>query len=136
MAEKTLAEKLKLKSGVHACILNAPPSYFGELDPPQGLKINTELEGSFDWLQVFVQNKAELDRLAPFLTEALRPGSLLWLTFPKGSSKIQTDLTRDKGWEALQGIDLKWIKLISVDETWSAFSLHPYRPGEAHQSFR
>lgn len=31
----------------------------------------------------------------------------LWTTIPKGSSKMQTDLTRDKGWEILNGLDLK-----------------------------
>ena len=51
-------------------------------------------------------------------------------------SKIQTDLTRDKGWESLSKLDLKWITLISVDETWSAFALRPYKPGEARQAFR
>ena len=44
--------------------------------------------------------------------------------------------TRDKGWDALQPLDLKWITLISVNETWSAFSLRPYKPGEERQSFR
>lgn len=66
----------------------------------------------------------------------MKPESLLWISFPKGSSKIQTDLTRDKGWEALREVDLKWINLISVDDTWSAFSLRPYRPGEARQRVR
>ncbi len=49
---------------------------------------------------------------------------------------IQTDLTQDVGWDALQQADLKWVTLISVDPTWSAFCLRPYKPGEARQSFR
>lgn len=55
---------------------------------------------------------------------------------PKGSSKIQTDLTRDKGWGEVQKLSLKWINLVSIDETWSAFSMRPYREGEERQSFR
>ncbi len=62
------------------------------------------------------------------------PESLLWISFPKASSKIQTDLTRDKGWEALEHVDLKWVTLNSVNETWSAFAFRPYRPGETRQS--
>ena len=61
---------------------------------------------------------------------------MLWISFPKGTSKIQTDLTRDKGWEILQELELKWIHLVSVNETWSAFALRPYREGEEKQSFR
>jgi hypothetical protein len=49
---------------------------------------------------------------------------------------MQTDLTRDKGWGPLEGADLMWLSLVSVDDTWSAFGLRPYRPGEARQTFR
>ena len=37
---------------------------------------------------------------------------------------------------AVQQADLKWINLVSVNETWSAFSLRPYQPGEPRRSFR
>jgi len=66
----------------------------------------------------------------------LNAQSMLWISFPKGTSKIQTDLTRDKGWESLKALDLKWITLISVNETWSAFALRPYKEGEKKESFR
>jgi hypothetical protein len=32
--------------------------------------------------------------------------------------------------------DLMWLTLVSIDDTWSAFSLRRYRPGEARQKFR
>jgi hypothetical protein len=90
----------------------------------------TSLTGTLDWIQIFVRDQAQLKRLAPIAARALRAQTLLWLSFPKGSSKIQTDLTRDKGRDVLQKIDLKWVNLISVNETWSAFALRPYRTGE------
>lgn len=103
---------------------------------PEGVQVANRLQGQFDWVQVFVKTKAEVDKLAPRLIAALKPAGMLWVSFPKGTSKIQTDLTRDKGWEVFQGADLKWINLISVDDTWSAFAMRPYKPGEARQSFR
>jgi hypothetical protein len=137
MAEKSLAEKMKLKGGMQAVVVNPPSGYLDQLSAPRDAKISARLDsGPFDWVQVFVKSKAELDSLAPILGKALKPVSMLWITFPKGSSKIQTDLTRDKGWESLQALDLKWINLISVNGTWSAFSLRPYKEGEARQSFR
>ena len=78
-----------------------------------------------------MHDQAQLKQLAPKAARALAADGLLWISFPKGSSKIQTDLTRDKGWDVLKPLDLKWVTLISVDETWSAFALRPYRPGEA-----
>jgi len=135
MPESALAKKLKLKPGQRAALINPPEGYLAELSPlPPEVDMSEQLEGQFDWIQIFVRNKAELDELAPQVIEALKPDSLLWLSFPKGSSKIQTDLTRDKGWEAVQG--LKWTNLISVNETWSAFSVRPYKAGEKRQSFR
>jgi len=137
MADKSLAEKMKLKSGLKAAIVNAPAGYLQELGAPRDVQISTRLDpGPFDWLQVFVESRAELKALAPRLMPALKPISTLWISFPKGTSKIQRDLTRDRGWRSLQSLNLKWITLISVDETWSAFSLRPYKAGEKPQSFR
>ncbi len=137
MPESALAKKLKLKAGQRAAILNAPEGYLEALRPlPDSVELIDHVEGQFDWVQLFVKNKSELDRLAPQAIGALKPDSLLWISYPKGTSKIQTDLTRDKGWDTIQQAGLKWITLISVDETWSAFALRPYKPGEKRQSFR
>ena len=134
MAEGSLAKKMKLAPGLRAAVINAPGDYFQELEHDQ--EISQKLNGKFDWVQIFVRTKAELKVLAPKAAKALNPTSILWISFPKGTSKIQTDLTRDKGWESLQALELKWINLISVNETWSAFALRPYREGEERQSFR
>lgn len=133
----SLANKLKIKRGLSVALINVPQGYADELGPlPEGVKLHTDLNGQFDWIQIFVKNTAELEEIAPKAVAALKPSSILWISYPKGTSKIQTDLTRDKGWESLQGLDLKWINLVSVNDTWSAFSLRPYRPGEERQSFR
>ena len=134
MPESALAKKMKLKPNSKAAVINAPEDYVDALKHDTAL--SPTLRGKFDWIQIFVQNKAELAALAPKAAKALRPESMLWISFPKGTSRIQTDLTRDKGWEVLQKLDLKWINLVSVNETWSAFALRPYREGEEKQSFR
>jgi hypothetical protein len=134
MPESPLAKKMKLKPGVRAAIVNAPEGYLNDLK--HDTEISPKLTGKFDWIQIFASNKKELGALVPKAAKALKPESILWLSFPKGTSKIQTDLTRDKGWEVLQGVDLKWVTLISVNENWSAFALRPYKEGERRQSFR
>ena len=137
MPDGSLVKKLRLLPGQRVAIVNAPAGYLGELGPlPDGVQVSGQLEGQFDWVQVFVKNRVELEGLAPLAVQALKPQSLLWISFPKGSSKIQTDLTRDQGWEVLQQANLKWVNLISVNDTWSAFALRPYRAGEKRQSFR
>lgn len=134
MPESPLSKKMKLKAGAIAAVINAPENYVTELK--HDTSMSPTLNGKFDWIQIFVTSKAELDALAPRAAKALKPESILWISFPKGSSKIQTDLTRDKGWEGLKDIGLKWINLVSVNETWSAFALRPYKENEKRQSFR
>ena len=137
MTLNPLAKKLKLKPGQRIVLLNAPAGYAESLAPlPEGVIRAPRLQGQFDWIQLFVKNQAELGRRFPAAAAALKPAGLLWLCFPKGTSAIQTDLTRDHGWEVTAAAGLKWLTLISVDDTWSAFALRPYRPGEPRRSFR
>jgi hypothetical protein len=101
MPEKTLAEKMKLKGKSSAALINASSGYLEQLSVPSDVQISTRLEsGLFDWLQIFVQSRVELETLISKLMAALKPVSISWITFPKGSSSIQTDLTRDKGWDS------------------------------------
>jgi hypothetical protein len=130
MTESALARKMKRKPGARAAIIHAPPGYqtaYFAGSPPAA----SSLSGTFDWIQVFVKKEAELKTMAPTAARALKPDGLLWISFPKGSSGIQADLTRDKGWDSLKKLELKWVTLISVNETWSAFALRPHKPGES-----
>jgi hypothetical protein len=137
MPESSLAKKMKLKPGSRAGIIGAPADYFSELKPlPEKVSVLEKLDGQFDWIQLFVRTRAEMETQLKQAVRALKPESMLWISFPKGSSGIQTDLTRDKGWEILKTIDLKWVNLVSVNDTWSAFALRPYKPGEPRQEFR
>ena len=131
-----LAKKLKLKPGARAAVVGAPEGYLERLGQPAGTTVGTVLDGPLDWIQVFVADSAELAAVVPGITKAVAPDGLVWISYPKGSSKRQTDLTRDRGWEPLEGSDLMWLSLVSVDDTWSAFGLRPYKPGEARQTFR
>jgi hypothetical protein len=129
MTDSALEKKMKPRPESRAAIISAPADY--EASAFAGLpRAASALSGSYDWIQIFVRNAAELKKLAPRAAKGLKPDSILWISFPKGSSKIQTDLTRDKGWASLNQLGLKWVTLISVNETWSAFALRPYKPGE------
>ena len=63
---------------------------------------------------------AELDKILKLMKDSV----ICWIYYPKGSSKIQTDLTRDKGWDKLmKHPHLQWISLISFDDVWSSFGM-------------
>ena len=120
---KTVAEKLRIRAGDTLITLNEPPSFrmgLGEL--PTGVRL-TRTGIACNQVHWFVANRADMEAKLPKVMKLLKPGVLVWVYYPKGSSGLQTDLTRDKGWDALQAYDKKvtWISLISFDDTWSVF---------------
>jgi putative heme iron utilization protein len=101
------------------------------------VQLSDHLDWKFHWLQVFIKkNEYELVSMLPRILASLRSESILWVNFPKGSSKIKIYLTRDKGWDSLRGSNMKWINLVSLNATWSAISLRPYCESEVRQPFR
>lgn len=126
MAETSLSKKLGIRPGFKLLVLNAPAGYLSSLEPiPDGAEIKTTAAGTFDFVQLFVRNKAELDSQAASAIKALKPGGLLWFSFPKKSSKVQTDLTRDIGWDSVRSTGLDTVTAISIDDTWSALRFRP-----------
>jgi hypothetical protein len=119
----TVAQKLRIREGSTLRTLHAPAGFAAALGPlPEGVRIakNGKL---FDQLHWFVQSRAGMEEDLPGVLELLQPGVVCWIYYPKGSSGIQTDLTRDKGWDALLAHKLHWLSLISFDATWSAFGM-------------
>ena len=79
----------------------------------------------FACVQLFVYNKANIDAHATTAMQALKPGGLLWFAYPKKSSKVKTDISRDIIWEGLMSIGIHPVTLISIDDTWSALRFRP-----------
>ena len=122
MANST-ATKLKIKAGDRLLTLNAPPDFRKQLgNVPTGVKFATDAK-DYSQIHWFVMNRAQLEKELSRVMKLLKEGVIVWVYYPKGTSKLQTDLTRDKGWDCLLAEDekLAWINLISFDDTWSVF---------------
>ena len=132
----TLARRMKLQDGQLAAVLNAPEGALQELDPlPFGVVISENGKIPADWILIFVKNQAELEKVLPKALKLFQPETLLWIAYPKKTSKIKTDFTRDTGWSFLQDKGLRWVTLVSFNEDWSAFAMRHYKPGEPRQTF-
>ncbi|HYO22384.1 MAG TPA: YdeI/OmpD-associated family protein [Flavisolibacter sp.] len=120
----TVARKLKIKEGYTLLPINAPNEFgksLGEL--PSAVTIYGKAK-NFQQIHWFVKNKAQMEREVGTIFSLLKDDIVCWIYYPKGSSKIQTDLTRDKGWDALlKHKNLYWVNLISFNDTWSAFGV-------------
>jgi hypothetical protein len=131
-----LAKKLKLGAAQRAVILGGPEGMREGLAAAVGRPVASAIHGTHDWILFFAPDRAALEAQLPAAEAALESPGTLWIGYFKGSSKQQTDLTRDIGWEAIRATNLMWRTLISLHDTWTAFTLRRYRPGEARQTFR
>ena len=126
MADPALIKKLGIKSGQRLLVMNAPAGYREALGKQaEGVELESTAGGVFDFVQLFVGNKAEIDSLAPQALAALKPGGRLWFSYPKKSSNVETDVSRDVGWEALASAGMRPVTQVSIDDTWSALRFRP-----------
>jgi Bacteriocin-protection, YdeI or OmpD-Associated len=119
------AQKLKIKEGDILLTLHAPAEFKKHLEPlPTGVKIISEGK-VYSQVHWFASSKAQVEKETKKILPLIKDDVICWIYFPKGTSKIQTDLTRDKGWDTLlaHSETLTWMSLIAFDETWSAFGL-------------
>ena len=119
----TISQKLRIKDSFKLLTLNAPHDFKKDLkDLPAGVKI-TDAAKDYDQVHWFVYNQKQLEKEMSKVMKLVKNDVIVWVYYPKGSSGVQTDLTRDKGWDCLlsEGDRLTWISLISFNDTWSVF---------------
>ncbi|HAE23232.1 MAG TPA: hypothetical protein DCG47_13065 [Spirochaetaceae bacterium] len=122
-----LFTKLNYKGQEHITLLNAPPSFEPELAalsaaiPALSVDRNAESLDAVDFGLAFARTKAELDGVSKALSEKARGDALLWLAYPKQSSKLYVcDFNRDQGWDVLESAGFRPVRQVAIDEDWSA----------------
>lgn len=119
-SSKPLAKKLALKPGQAFLLLDAPPGYRAALGPlPKGVTI-TKPGGKADVVQAFATSREELRDALAKAKAALNPGGMIWLTYPKGTSKMKSEINRDSIRDYALGVGLQTVAMIAVDDDWSA----------------
>lgn len=119
---QTPAQKLRIKEGMVLRTWHAPGNFretLGDLPPNVTISPDAAVADQVHW---FVPNQARLEEELDGVINMISGTVVCWIYYPKGSSGMQTDLTRDKGWDKLLAHqEMQWINLISFDNTWSAF---------------
>jgi hypothetical protein len=116
-----LVQKLGIKSGFEIALLNAPEGYDDTLGPlPDGVIVHSTLEAPLDLIQFFSKEQAVLRAEFPVLKQSLKPDGALWISWPKKSAKVPTDLDENVLREIGLSQGLVDVKVCAVDEVWSA----------------
>jgi 1-acyl-sn-glycerol-3-phosphate acyltransferase len=129
-----LSGKLLIEPGYRCAVLNPPAGYLDRLHPlPDGASAGKKAETPADLVQLFVSDRAQLEREVGAALTAGKPGGVLWVTYPSAASGAAADLSRNHGWGVLNTAGLTATTEISVDGDWDALRFQPFAevPGSA-----
>lgn len=119
-----LAAKLGIKAGGEIHTAGAPSNYLELVAPlPQGASVKARLSGTTDLVHVFSTRKADLKKKLKAYRKALKPDAAVWVSWPKKSAKVPTDLTEDTIREVALPLGFVDIKVCAVTDVWSGLKL-------------
>lgn len=119
-----LARKLGIREGVEVLALNAPRTYSTLLGPlPLGARLVTRAPRSPAFVHVFATSLTKLRAELTRLRRAIVPDGTVWVSWPKKTSKVETDVTEDRIREVALPMGFVDVKVCAVDETWSGLKL-------------
>lgn len=119
--EIDILQKLKYKAGDKAVII----------DRPDDVKIagipydDKVLSAEYKFVLLFAKNTDDITFGIPPLIKACTHDALVWIAYPKKSSAIKTDISRDHGWSALEAVGFRAVSQVSLGDTWSALRFRP-----------
>lgn len=116
-----LLKKLGIKPGYSLVWIDVPPEYENWLGPlpPNVVFLNPPAEHLADVVHAFFRNATSFNEQLPTLKRYLKKDGMLWISWPKGGSKIPTDLKRDYIREQGIAAGLVDVKVASVSQDWS-----------------
>ncbi|MCR8557136.1 YdeI/OmpD-associated family protein [Mucilaginibacter sp. BJC16-A38] len=130
-----LAKKLQVKPGKRWLFYNAPDNYLTQLEPlPDGVEAIFDLDGEFDGVQLFVKNSDELADTLPVVVPVLKPDSIFWITYPKKSSGIKSDLEMMGNWDIVGKYGYNGVSAAAVDDIWTALRFRPIGQSKVSES--
>jgi hypothetical protein len=120
-----LWKKLGYKTDARAFVESAPPVYAKLLELPADVTVTwlTRAEKGMGFVHVFAKDAASLHKQLAGYRRQIAPDGVIWVSWPKKSSGVTTDITEDTIREIALPLGLVDIKVCAVDETWSGLKL-------------
>ncbi len=117
--QEKFIKRLGIKTQDKLLILNAPENYIEKFSVYKGTIDNTA-DGKYDFVQGFALNAEVANELKPKMMKALNSGGLLWISYPKGSSKkYKSDINRTTLWDFFGEFEYEPVSQVAIDEDWS-----------------
>ncbi|WP_295794086.1 YdeI/OmpD-associated family protein [Mucilaginibacter sp.] len=121
-----VAKKLLIKPGKNWLFYDAPEDYLAVLEPlPEGVVANFNTVGEFDGVQLFVKNSGELIDSLKTIMPILKSDTVFWVTYPKKSSGIPSDLEMMSSWDELDRYGYNGVAAAAINNIWTALRFRP-----------
>ena len=119
-----LAKKLGIREGMQRYVDNAPPNYRKLFAPfPAGVAIVPRPDLGTDVVHAFVKDRERLQKALRAWRRMLKDDAAIWVSWPKKSAGVATDVTEDAIRAAALPLGLVDVKVCAVDEVWSGLKL-------------
>ena len=119
-----LARKLGIAERAKVHVLGAPTSYRALLEPlPPNVEFASKLDRSIHLVHVFTTERAALAKVLRSCRDRLEPQAAVWVSWPKKSAKVPTDITEDTIRELALPLGFVDVKVCAVDDVWSGLKL-------------
>jgi hypothetical protein len=115
-----LIRKLGIRAGDTIALVHAPADYDELIGPlPDGARVRARLSADTRFIHLFARDRTTLERELPRAKRALAMDGMLWISWPKKTAGIATDITETIVREGGLAAGLVDVKICAVDETWS-----------------
>jgi hypothetical protein len=119
-SSKSVVQKLGIKPGFCIFVDGAPSAYGNLVGPlPAGVKITTSPEPPLHMVHVFATRAAGLASKLRSYRAAVAPDGMIWVSWPKKSARLATDLTDVVLRDTALPLGLVDIKVCAIDDMWS-----------------
>lgn len=119
-----LAKKLGIKEGTKLFAVHPPAHYRQLLEPlPTSVRFVSKADDTTDLVHFFVDRRTDLERALADYRKRLDPRATVWVSWPKKSSKVPTDITEDVIRDVALPLGFVDVKVCAVDDTWSGLKL-------------
>jgi hypothetical protein len=114
-----LIKKLGVKPGFKVVFVNAPSGFIDTLELPEGVVVHRAARTQLDFVLLFVKSQKELKQKFSLLAAKLTPSGMLWVSWPKKISGVQSDLNENIVREIGLAGGMVDVKVCAIDEVWS-----------------
>jgi hypothetical protein len=119
-----LSRKLGIGAGHTVHVAHEPAGYRALLAPlPERVVFASRFTAATDLTHLFVTTRSQLARTLPAMRRTMRADAVLWVSWPKKTSKVATDVTEDVVRDVALPLGLVDVKVCAVDDVWSGLKL-------------